>query len=67
MGLVGCILSKEVKFHTLLHSFATHPLETGTNIRIIQEILGHNSSRTTEIYTHVSQKTLEDFKNPLDI
>jgi site-specific recombinase XerD len=60
-------ISKEVKFHTLRHSFATHALETGTNLRIIQEILGHNSSRTTEIYTHVSQKTLEDFKNPLDI
>ncbi len=59
-------IKKDVKFHTLRHSFATHALENGTNLRIIQEILGHNSSKTTEIYTHVTQKTLEDFRNPLD-
>ncbi len=60
-------IQKEVKFHTLRHSFATHALENGTNLRVIQEILGHNSSRTTEIYTHVTQKTLHEFRNPLDL
>jgi site-specific recombinase XerD len=55
-----------VTLHWLRHSYATHLLESGTDLRYIQELLGHNSSRTTEIYTHVSQKSLEKIKSPFD-
>lgn len=60
-------IKKHVTLHTLRHSFATHLLESGTDIRYIQSLLGHNSSRTTEIYTHVSQTHLQKIKSPLDL
>jgi site-specific recombinase XerD len=48
------------------HSFATHLLEGGTDLRFIQELLGHSSSKTTEICTHVTQKNIANIQSPLD-
>ncbi|MCZ2131610.1 MAG: site-specific integrase [Bacteroidetes bacterium] len=59
-------IKKSVTLHWLRHSYATHLLESGTDLRYIQELLGHNSSRTTEIYTHVSTKSIEKIKSPFD-
>ena len=59
-------ISKPVTLHWLRHSFATHLLESGTDLRYIQEILGHNSSRTTEIYTHVSTRNIQNIISPYD-
>lgn len=52
--------------HTLRHSFATHLLEAGTDLRYIQSVLGHSSTKTTEIYTHVATNSIKDIKSPLD-
>jgi integrase/recombinase XerD len=58
---------KNVSCHTLRHSFATHLLEQGTNIRYIQELLGHKNLETTQIYTKVSSENFKNIKSPLDI
>jgi integrase/recombinase XerD len=59
-------INKPVTLHWLRHSYATHLLENGTDLRYIQEILGHSSSRTTEIYTHVSNHNIQRISSPYD-
>lgn len=57
---------KPVTLHTLRHSYATHLLESGINLRYIQEVLGHSSPKTTQIYTHVSSEDYKKIISPLE-
>ncbi|TSA26426.1 MAG: integrase [Bacteroidetes bacterium] len=59
-------IRKKVTVHTLRHSFATHLLETGVDLRYIQNFPGHESTKTTMIYTHITKRGIEKIKSPLD-
>ncbi len=63
--LIG--ITKHITPHSLRHSFATHMIESGVNLRYVQQILGHQNSKTTEIYTHITDLGLQQITNPLDI
>jgi len=65
-ALNKCNIKKRITVHSLRHSFATHLVEQGTDIRIIQEILGHKDIRTTQIYTHISSANISKVNNPFD-
>ena len=65
-SLLKAGINKNVGIHSLRHSFATHLLENGTDIRFIQEFLGHNDIKTTLLYTNVTDKSLRKIVSPLD-
>ncbi len=65
-AVVNAGTNKKVSIHSLRHAFATHLLEQGTDIKFIQELLGHRSVRTTEIYLHVSKKEIGQIRSPIE-
>jgi len=64
-SLVASGVKKDATFHSLRHSFATHLLENGTDVRYVQELLGHSNIRTTQVYTQVTNPQLKNIKSPL--
>lgn len=66
LAMKNAQINKKLSLHSLRHSYATHLLESGVDLRYIQVLLGHRSSRTTEIYTHVSSQALEQIASPFD-
>ena len=60
-------LDPSISPHTLRHSFATHMLENGINIRVLQDLLGHADVKTTEMYTHVMKSDIDSLRSPLDL
>ena len=64
--LKNCNINKKITIHNLRHSYATHLVERNINLRYIQEALGHNSSKTTEIYTYLSKENVTNMVSPID-
>ena len=59
-------IQKKVTLHSLRHAYATHLMDSGTDLRMIQELLGHSDIKTTMVYTHVTTRSMQQVKSPLD-